>query len=219
MVLILTQYKEMAAVMMNKQLRNYDLSRQAGAESSLRAMAQAQAEFDSNPLRWQIPHEDIPTEVENRPGGFYVDHPGITMLFSLEMIANRLAPARAMWRMMEAAHDCWVMDNNPNALVMSLVEGIDPELPNDRIWAHEEEGFLPLEALDLKWLAPVLPTYTDSQWTHLVVVWTKMHTLSEEVATFLASQRELTPPERRLRGWITAILQVMIDRKMPEPRP
>lgn len=203
---------------MHEQLRNYELSREAAAASSLTSMAQAQMEFDSNPLRWQIPYDEIPPEVENIPGSFYVDHPGITMLFSLEMIDTRLRPARAMWRMMEAAHDCWVMDNNPNALVMSLVEGIDPELPNDKIWAHEEEGFLPLEALDLKWLAPVLPTYTDTQWQHLVVVWTKMHTLSEEVATFLATQRELTPAEKRLRSWIAAILQVMIDRKMPEPK-
>src|SRR5690625_7334871 len=118
----------------------------------------------------------------------------------LVLIVTLLRPEREKWRMMEAANDCWVMDNNPNALVMSLVEGIDPELPNDKMWAHEEEGFLPLEVLDLKWLAPVLPTYTDRQWKHLVGGGTKMHTLSEEVATLLASQRESSAAEKRRRS-------------------
>lgn len=201
----------------DEQLRNYEMSREAGSAASMRERVQAQVEFDSNPLRWQIPRDEIPLEVMETPGGgHYVNHPGITYLVSPELEATYVNPAKEMWLLMEAAHECWVKDSDPRALVVSWVEGIDPQAPQTRWWAHEEEGFLPMEMMSLKWLAQELPTYTDTQWKHLVVVWTKVKALSDEVAEFLASTRGMSAHEERLQWWIGAVLQVMIDRKMPQ---
>lgn len=198
------------------QLHAQEQAREAGAVSSVRALRQAQLFFDSDPLRWQIPLEEIPEEVSDRPGdGHYVQNPGPAILLSMKVEEKKAKPAWEMWTLMQRAHDCWVRDEDPRALRLSWVEGIDPEDPNRRDWAHEEEGFLPLEALNTKWLGPAVATYTSNQWDHLVVVWQKMSALAQEVMNFLMTKRELTLPERHFAWWIETVLQIMIDRKMP----
>lgn len=174
------------------------------AASSMREIEEAQADWDTDPLRWQQDPETYPWNLEASPDNeFYVDHPiqHPGDLFGWDLIRERKIFSQEFLDLLGRLHRVWIKDEDPRALKAEMMTDRDPDAPFLPIATHTEDRGRDVNVMTLKEAAAIKKTFTLMDLYQLEVVWKKVDVMVQTVADFLETQRELTDSESRWADW------------------